>query len=144
MRDVTRGAAAGAVTVVVLTGCAAAGPAQEPSSSAGENAAAPPAEVPDEGCSGPLSSDVTAVQVEVAVKDGRVEPAPDRVEVPLGATVVLRAEADVPAEIHVHGYDVAGEAGPGHPACLEVLADVPGVYDVEAHPETLLLQLVVR
>jgi hypothetical protein len=82
--------------------------------------------------------------VDVRFVDGRVEPAPDRVDVPLGSTVVLRAEVDAPAEIHVHGYDVMADAEPGEPACLEVLADTPGVFDVEAHPETLLLQLAVR
>ncbi|WP_369373057.1 hypothetical protein AB1046_05260 [Promicromonospora sp. Populi] len=96
------------------------------------------------GCSGDLTTDIPPVEIDVRLVDGQVEPAPDRVEVPLGTTVVLRAEADAPAEIHVHGYDVAGEAAPGEPACLEVLADTPGVYDVEAHPETLLLQLAVR
>ncbi|GAA2228175.1 hypothetical protein GCM10010413_25300 [Promicromonospora sukumoe] len=147
-------AAVAAVTVAgVLAGCAAAGPA------AG-SADAPPAEASASDtahqdhheagiCTDDPATDDPAtgeppVEVEVRFADGRVEPAPGRVEVPLGSTVVLRAEVDAPAEIHVHGYDVAAEAAPGDPVCLEVLADTPGVFDVEAHPETLLLQLAVR
>jgi hypothetical protein len=64
--------------------------------------------------------------------------------VTLGAHVVLRVETDTPTEIHVHGYDVSADAAPGTPACLEVVTDAPGVFDVEAHPDTLLLQLAVR
>lgn len=157
-RQIVHVLVAGAVLAATLTGCAAQ-PSASPSpggdaasSGAPEHPSRPPessapaddAAAPAPGCTGDLPAGVTPVEVDVRFADGAAEPAPDRVEVPLGATVVLRAEADVPAEIHVHGYDVAAEAIPGEPACLEVVADTPGVYDVEAHPETLLLQLAVR
>ncbi|MGW2091411.1 hypothetical protein [Promicromonospora sukumoe] len=150
-------AAAVAVSAVavagVLAGCAvggdAAGPADAPpAGTASAEASASDTAHQDHHEAGTCTDDPATgeppVEVEVRFADGRVEPAPGRVEVPLGSTVVLRAEVDTPAEIHVHGYDVAADAAPGDPVCLEVLADTPGVFDVEAHPETLLLQLAVR
>lgn len=131
---------AGLVATATLTGCATADPATaDPTTGP-----APADPAPVEGCTGDLATDVPPIAVDVRFVDGEVEPAPDRIEVPAGTMVVLRVEADIPAEVHVHGYDVAAEATPGELACLEVLADTPGVYDVEAHPETLLLQLAVR
>ena len=158
---------AGVVAALALAGCAAVGssagqaPAGEPTAESpsattqptdesSQATTAPPEGEPSadpapvEGCTGVLATDVPPIEVDVRFADGGVEPAPDRIDVPAGATVVLRVEADAPAEVHVHGYDVAAEAAPGEPACLEILADTPGVYDVEAHPEMLLLQLAVR
>ncbi len=154
---------AGVVAAFALAGCAAAGssagqaPAGETTSAESPSANQPTADgssaattepaadpAPVEGCTGELATDVPPIEVDVRFADGDVEPAPDRIDVPAGTTVVLRVEADAPAEVHVHGYDVAAEAAPGEPACLEILADTPGVYDVEAHPETLLLQLAIR
>ncbi|MFI8523876.1 hypothetical protein ACIGB8_05500 [Promicromonospora sukumoe] len=156
-----RAAAAAVVAVTVsgaLAGCAVGGPAAGPADAPPAGAASAEASASDTAhqdhheagtCTDDPATDDPAsgeppVEVEVRFADGRVEPAPGRVEVPLGSTVVLRAEVDTPAEIHVHGYDVAADAAPGDPVCLEVLADTPGVFDVEAHPETLLLQLAVR
>jgi hypothetical protein len=159
---------AGVAAALALAGCTAAGssagqaPAGEPTSAESPSATTQPTDessrattapsegepsadpAPVEGCTGELATDVPPIEVDVRFADGNVEPAPDRIDVPAGTTVVLRVEADAPAEVHVHGYDVAAEAAPGEPACLEILADTPGVYDVEAHPETLLLQLAVR
>lgn len=173
-RQIVRLLVAGVLSVAVLAGCAATTPSAEqaptaeptrttdadrptPSRRAGHSPHPSSAPSDDEesapavGCaSGPATKtpdpalDLPPVEVAVRFLDGRVEPAPDRVEVPLGSTVVLRAEVDTAAEIHVHGYDVMADAEPGEPVCLEVLADTPGVFDVEAHPETLLLQLAVR
>ncbi|PUB24940.1 hypothetical protein C8K30_108197 [Promicromonospora sp. AC04] len=151
-RLLVTGVVTGAVVAAALTGCTAVEPptgeapaGESPSATAASSEEAPSADpAPVEGCTGALATDVPPIEVDVRVADGAVEPAPDRIDVPAGTTVVLRVEADAPAEVHVHGYDVAAEAAPGEPACLEVLADTPGVYDVEAHPETLLLQLAVR
>jgi len=149
---VVTGVVTGALVAAALTGCTAvepptgAAPAGEsPSATAAPSEDAPSADpAPVEGCTGVLATDIPPIEVDVRFVDGAVEPAPDRIDVPVGTIVVLRVEADAPAEVHVHGYDVAAEAVPGEPACLEILADTPGVYDVEAHPETLLLQLAVR
>jgi hypothetical protein len=144
------------VVVAALVGCAtttgSASPAaatqpaaQSAAQSAAESAARPaPGTASTAGCGGDLPAAAGSVEVAARLVDGRVEPAPQRVDVALGATVVLRVEVDTPAEVHVHGYDRAAVAAPGAPACLEVVTDVPGVFEVEAHPDTLLLQLAVR
>jgi hypothetical protein len=82
--------------------------------------------------------------VAVAVRDGRADPAPHRVKVALNSAVTVRVDADTDVEVHVHGYDLETEAAPGSPGCVTFVADRSGVFDVEAHPETLLVQLEVR
>jgi hypothetical protein len=128
---------AAGVVAAALTGCAGPTPA-----------AAAPAPRPDPaqvaGCVGDLTTAAAAVEVAARVVEGRAEPPPQRIDVVLGAPVVLRVEADTPTEVHVHGYDRVADAAPGAPACLEFVADVPGMFDVEAHPHTLLVQLAVR
>jgi ABC-type glycerol-3-phosphate transport system substrate-binding protein len=64
--------------------------------------------------------------------------------VPLGSVVQLTVSADVEAEVHVHGVELHRDAAPNKPARITFRADRPGLLDVEAHPETLLLQLLVR
>ena len=122
MRD--RNRAPRPFAVLLLAGCSSSPPRR------------PPAAVPRQAPG--------TVEVVAAVEDGRAEPAPHRVEVPLGSPVLVRVAADVPAEVHVHGYDLATDAGPGRPGCVTFVADRGGVFDVEAHPETLLVQLAVR
>ena len=108
--------AAVALAVVALTGCA-----PTPTAAAGGT-----------------------VTVTAALRDGRADPPPRRVDVRAGDTVALTVDTDAPVEIHVHGFDVRGDAAPGRPARITFVADRPGLVDVEAHPDTLLLQLAVR
>ncbi|MDZ4234066.1 MAG: hypothetical protein U1C73_09975 [Dietzia sp.] len=129
-----------------LVGCAGAETSTAPppgaaASGTGSSTAASPsvASAPTEPTSGPAP-----VEVDSRIADGRVEPFPGRVDVTLGTPVVIRIEADAPAEIHVHGYDLLAEAAPGAPARIDFVADVSGVFEVEAHPGTLLFQLAVQ
>lgn len=85
-----------------------------------------------------------AVPVNVFLRDGRAEPAPHRVAVPLRGTVLLGVAADAATEVHVHGYDLVHPVRPGTPACVLFVAGQPGLFDVEAHPSTLLAQIEVR
>lgn len=87
---------------------------------------------------------VRTVAVTAALRAGRAEPPPRRVDVRTGDTVVLTVDVDAPAEIHVHGFDRYADAAPGRPATITFVADRPGLVDVEAHPDVLLVQLAVR
>ncbi|CAN5202999.1 hypothetical protein BH11ACT6_BH11ACT6_03220 [soil metagenome] len=107
-------------------------------------AAVPSTASPVPSTSSRTAAAVAPVEVGVRLVDGSVDPFPDRVDVALGRPVVLQVETDTPAEIHVHGYDHSADAAPGAPARIEFVADVPGVFEVEAHPDTLLLQLAVQ
>jgi hypothetical protein len=111
--------------VLLLGGCAQAEPVTAVPASCGSAA-------PD------------AVPLNVALREGRAEPAPHRVAVPLGSAVLLGVTADVAGEVHVHGYELAYPVQPGQPACVLFVADRAGLFDVEAHPATLLLQVEVR
>ena len=113
-----------ALAVVLVAGCSSSPTAQATS-----------------GCA---SAAPGSVVVTAAVQDGRAEPAPHRVKVPQGSVVLVRVEADTEAEVHVHGYDLATGARPGSPGCVSFVADRSGLFDVEAHPEILLVQLEVR
>jgi hypothetical protein len=85
-----------------------------------------------------------AVAVTAALRNGRADPAPQRVPVALDSLVHLRVNTDKATEVHVHGYDFTYEAQPGPPGCISFVADQAGLFDVEAHPDTLLIQLEVR
>jgi uncharacterized protein YcfL len=72
------------------------------------------------------------------------EASPQRVEVARGQSVEITVSSKEAVDVHVHGYDVLGKAEDGKPAVLKFVADQTGTFDVEAHPDTLLAQLVVR
>ncbi|GAA4587678.1 hypothetical protein BJY16_008302 [Actinoplanes octamycinicus] len=112
--------------LALLPGCTSAPAAQ----------AATPA-----ACGTPTPDQVVAT---AALQDGKASPAPHRVSVPLGSQVRLGVSADVASDIHVHGYDLEYPVQPGQPACIVFVASRAGLFDVEAHPETLLLQLEVK
>lgn len=78
------------------------------------------------------------------VKDGTSDPPPSRREVSKGQSIEISVASPDHVEVHVHGYDLRGEAGPGKPALIRFVANRTGRFEVEAHPDTLLVQLVVR
>ena len=85
-----------------------------------------------------------AVLVTSDVRSGQASPAPHRVLIPEGSTVQVQVTSDKVAQVHIHGYDLEYDAAPGTPGCVSFVADRAGLFDVEAHPDTLLLQLEVR
>jgi hypothetical protein len=48
-----------------------------------------------------------------------------------GAEVVLVVRSDVEDEVHLHGYDLATEVGPGRPARIRFRADIAGEFETE-------------
>ncbi|MFF4323914.1 hypothetical protein [Streptomyces sp. NPDC001568] len=83
--------------------------------------------------------------VTLAVRDGKVHPAPDRTELKRGESVALRVTSDRADTLHVHGYDKELALPAGQEATLVLTADRTGLFEVETHASGLLLtQLVVR
>ena len=82
-------------------------------------------------------SDQQVITVNVA--NGTVTPPPAPVDVPLGTTVVIEVTTDADDEVHVHGYEETVPVTAGRPARVEVLADIPGQFEVELHGNALLL-----
>ncbi|WIM94134.1 hypothetical protein ACTOB_006135 [Actinoplanes oblitus] len=103
---------------------------------------APAAQAATPAACGSASPD--QVVATAALEDGKAVPAPRRVSVPLGSQVRLGVSVDVAARIHVHGYDLEYPVRPGEPMCIVFVAARAGLFDVEAHPDTLLLQLEVK
>ena len=50
-----------------------------------------------------------------------------------GDRVRLVVRSDEPDEIHVHGYDVSRDAGPGKPARFSFEATIEGLFEIESH-----------
>jgi hypothetical protein len=132
------GLLAGLVLVLALGGCASgdddSGTASSPSATAGGSAS-----------SSPATEAQQAVEISVAVTDGKVDPKPHRVEVAKDSQVRLIVTSDVDDELHVHGYEVEAELEAGRPTTVELVADQTGIFEVETHESELeLLQLEVR
>lgn len=84
--------------------------------------------------------------IDIAIKDGKVTPQGDRVDVTVGQPVTLRVNTDTSDEIHVHSepehaYDIA----PGAAKDFTFTIDTPGQVAVESHHlGVTIVQLVVR
>lgn len=93
----------------------------------------------------PDTSTADGVTVALTVADGEVSGSDRRVTVPIGETVTLRVTADVDDGIHVHGYDVHQHVTAGEEAGVSLVADIPGVFEVELESSGILLvELEVR
>ncbi|MBD3578208.1 hypothetical protein ICJ52_18460 [Streptomyces sp. KD18] len=83
--------------------------------------------------------------VTIAVKDGKVTPAPGRTELKRGQSVALRVISDRADTLHVHGYDRELALPAGQETTLVLTADRTGLFEVETHTSRLVLtQLLVR
>ena len=132
-----------AALLLAASGCASGDddPSTEPTPNSSMSRSTPAAS------SAPTETEETekAVEITVAVSDGKVTPKPHRVDVPLGSQVQLQVTSDVDDELHVHGFDIEEPLEAGRTTMLEFTADQQGVFEVETHETELeLLQLEVR
>ena len=86
------------------------------------------------------------VVVDIAIRDDKVTPQGDRVEVKVGQTVTLHITSDAHETIHVHSEpEREFEIGDGDDVEKSFTFDVPGQIAVEAHHlDATIVQLVVR
>ena len=70
-------------------------------------------------------------ELDLRIRDGAMIPS--EVTAAEGDRVVLRITTDSPLEIHVHGYDVEREVGPGEPTELSFRARLTGRFEIENH-----------
>jgi hypothetical protein len=83
--------------------------------------------------------------IQVRVAGGKVETAERRVSVTRGDRVRVQVESDQADEVHVHGFDLSKQVGPGKPATVEFTANLPGVWEVELeNAKRKLFDLEVR
>jgi FtsP/CotA-like multicopper oxidase with cupredoxin domain len=86
----------------------------------------------------------------IRVRGGSVVGGVQRVQATKGDTVRIVVTSDAPDEIHLHGYDVYEDVGPGKPARFVFRADIEGIFEIESHVaedagrDPLLARLVVE
>ena len=68
--------------------------------------------------------------IEVTFRDGAVQ-GPTSFSVTQGDRVRIIVHADVSDEVHLHGYDLMSDVTPEQPARIDLVADVPGVFECE-------------
>jgi plastocyanin len=74
-----------------------------------------------------------AAAARIQIRGGEVVGAPAEIRAKKGDTVVIVVSADAPDEIHLHGYDIEKEVGPGKPARFRFKAKLEGEFEVESH-----------
>ncbi|MCW2771321.1 MAG: hypothetical protein JWR27_2754 [Aeromicrobium sp.] len=91
-------------------------------------------------------ADAAGAIVEIVIKDGKVSPRGDRVEVKAGQKVTLAITSDAHEQIHVHSEpEHEYEVGPGDTVTKSFTIETPGQVAVEAHHlDATIVQLVVR
>ena len=108
--------------VLLLAGCSvqpAAGPSGSPSASTTASSIAPaptPSTTAADTVSASASPAVTTIEIQL--KDGKVSPNGDRVDLNQGDQFVLDITSDRDDEVHVHGFDKEIEVSAGLGGCL--------------------------
>ena len=69
--------------------------------------------------------------IRITVVGGRPQGGIGRPEVDHGDRVTLLVTSDVSDHIHLHGYDLMADTGPGTTARIVFRADVPGRFEIE-------------
>jgi heme/copper-type cytochrome/quinol oxidase subunit 2 len=88
---------------------------------------------------GEMAAMADGAVVEATYAGGNVAVESERMSVPLGSQVTVRVTSDVAEEVHVHGYDLHADVGPGLAGEVTFVAQVPGLFEVELEESKLFL-----
>jgi FtsP/CotA-like multicopper oxidase with cupredoxin domain len=99
-------------------------PAAETETSGGDETAPAETEAP-----APPKPEVARIRI----RGGEVVGGAPDIAVKNGDVVRIVVTSDVPDDIHLHGYDVEKQVGPGQPARFRVEADIEGSFEIESH-----------
>ena len=80
----------------------------------------------------------------VRVRGGEPVGGIQEIEVSEGDRIRFRVTDASAGEVHLHGYDVEREVGPGRPASFNVKATITGRFEVELHPATRIAKVTVN
>ena len=69
----------------------------------------------------------------IRIAGGEVVGGPKTITVEKGDRVRIVVTADAHDDIHLHGYDIEKEAGPGEPARFDFKASIEGQFEMESH-----------
>lgn len=98
-------------------------------------------------CGGDESSgsDDKVVTIDITIKDGKVTPSGDRVDVKVDQGVDLVVTADEPGELHIHSEPEQQLDYDAGTTTLPISINRPGVVAVESHElDQVIVQLEVR
>ncbi len=141
--------------VVALVAIALLGPDEsservdEPGVSAGQTGAAAPSRREPQPTS-PEADSAPPPPTRIVLAGGEPEGGVQEIKVTAGEVVRLVVSSDSPDDIHLHGYDIERDAGPGAPARFRFEADIEGAFEIESHVaedaglEPLIANLVVE
>jgi FtsP/CotA-like multicopper oxidase with cupredoxin domain len=69
----------------------------------------------------------------IQIRGGTVAGGPAEIQAKKGDTVVIVVSADVPDEIHLHGYDIEKQVQPGQAVRFLLTANLEGEFEIESH-----------
>jgi len=85
------------------------------------------------------------VHIEYRIAGGKPVGGIARDSVSRGRIVVIRVTSDVADHVHLHGYDLMADVGPGKPATIRFTATAPGRFELELEAAVLeFAELEVR
>lgn len=82
-------------------------------------------------CGGGTPEDVS---FDLAIADGGLAGDESTFVAKQDDTVTLNLTSDAHGEVHIHGYDLTQDVGPGESSSITFLADATGRYAMEFHP----------
>jgi FtsP/CotA-like multicopper oxidase with cupredoxin domain len=83
--------------------------------------------------SGPTKTTTTPAPPRIAFRNGAPVGGVQEIEAAKGDPVRIDLTTDVPAEVHVHGYELTEEVEAGQTARLAFRASLEGVFEIELH-----------
>ena len=85
------------------------------------------------------------VHIDYTISGGKPVGGIMRDSVSRGRIVVIRVTSDVADHVHLHGYDLMADVGPGKPAIIRFTATAPGRFELELEDRGLeFAELEVR
>jgi hypothetical protein len=81
-------------------------------------------------------------QVRIVVQDGQPAGGVRRVTVAQGRRVVLIVTSDVADHVHLHGYNIMRDVGPGQPARIAFRATIAGTVEAELEDRRVRLATI--
>jgi FtsP/CotA-like multicopper oxidase with cupredoxin domain len=93
------------------------------------------------------ATEVPATNEPVMIRVAGGEPVSgvQQIEVKAGDRVRFVVQADAPEEVHVHGYDISKDVGPGQDALVDFVADLEGIFEIELENSGVqIVELVVE
>ena len=69
----------------------------------------------------------------IEIRDGQPVGGVAELEFESGTDAEFGVEADAADELHLHGYDLYIDVGPGEPRQVSFAADIEGVFELESH-----------